>query len=153
MEIKIRKKLRDVFDTIDINKGITIEELVLNYADELPYTVVAAKKDNDLVDLTEVIDSPCSIEFLDIRTQAANLIYQYSLSIIYLKAVKDILGDVNVDIQNSLSKGIFTTIALESALTDEQVADVENRMREIVEADFPFVKEEVSVIEAERRFI
>lgn len=153
MKIKIRKKLRDEFDTIEINKGTTIEELVLKYADELQYTVVAAKKDNNLVDLTEIIDSPCIIEFLDIRTQAANLIYQYSLSLIYLKAVKDILGDVNVDIQNSLSKGLYTTIACDTVLTDEQVADVENRMRQIVDADLPFVKEEVSVSEAERRFI
>lgn len=153
MEIKIRKKLRDEFDTIEINRGITIEELALKFADELPYTVVAAKKDNDLVDLTEVIDKPCRIEFLDIRTQAANLIYQYSLSLVYLKAVKDVLGDVNVDIQNSLSKGLYTTIALDTALTDEQVAAVENRMREITEANLPFVKEEVSVSEAERRFV
>ena len=153
MEIKIRKKLRGEFDTIEINKGMAIEELVLKYAGELPYTVVAAKKDNDLVDLTETIDNPCIIEFLDIRTQAANLIYQYSLSLIYLKAVKDILGDVNVDIQNSLSKGLYTTIACDTVLTDKQVADVENRMRDIVEADLPFVKEEVSVSEAERRFI
>lgn len=153
MEIKIRKELRGEFDTIEINKGMAIEELVLKYAGELPYTVVAAKKDNDLVDLTETIDNPCIIEFLDIRTQAANLIYQYSLSLIYLKAVKDILGDVNVDIQNSLSKGLYTTIACDTVLTDKQVADVENRMRDIVEADLPFVKEEVSVSEAERRFI
>ncbi len=153
MEIKIRKKLRDEFDIIEINRGIAIEELVQKYADELPYTVVAAKKDNDLVDLTEVIDKPCRIEFLDIRTQAANLIYQYSLSLVYLKAVKDVLGDVNVDIQNSLSKGLYTTIALDTALADEQVAAVENRMREITEANLPFVKEEVSVSEAERRFV
>lgn len=70
MEIKIRKELRGEFDTIEINKGMAIEELVLKYAGELPYTVVAAKKDNDLVDLTETIDNPCIIEFLDIRTQA-----------------------------------------------------------------------------------
>ena len=140
MEIKIRKKLRGEFDTIEINKGMAIEELVLKYAGELPYTVVAAKKDNDLVDLTETIDNPCIIEFLDIRTQAANLIYQYSLSLIYLKAVKDILGDVNVDIQNSLSKGLYTTIACDTVLTDKQVDDVEYRMRDFVKADFRFVK-------------
>ena len=52
MEIKIRKELRGEFDTIEINKGMAIEELVLKYAGELPYTVVAAKKYNDLVDLT-----------------------------------------------------------------------------------------------------
>ena len=89
MEIKIRKELRGEFDTIEINKGMAIEELVLKYAGELPYTVVAAKKDNDLVEtITETIDNPCIIEFLDIRTQAANLIYQYSLSLISSQGCK-----------------------------------------------------------------
>ena len=49
MEIKIRKELRGEFDTIEINKGMAIEELVLKYAGELPYTVVAAKKDLSLI--------------------------------------------------------------------------------------------------------
>ncbi len=153
MEIKIKKKLRDEFDKIEIDKDTTIEKLVQKYAEELPFTVVAAKKDNRLVELTETIDTPCSIELLDIRTQAANLIYQYSLSLIYLKAVKDILGNVNVDIQNSLSKGLYTSIGDDMELTDEQIKVIEARMREIVEADMPFVKEEVSVSEAEKRFI
>ena len=82
---------------------------------------------------------------VDMRTQSANLIYQHSLSLIYLKAVSDCLGNgVRVEIQNSLNKGLYTEIKTVKPLTTRQVQQIEERMRQLVDADLPFVKEIVS---------
>ena len=78
------------------------------------------------------------MEFLDMRTQAANLIYQYSLCLIYLKAIWDVLGrDVPVEIQNSLNKGLYTEVKTPRAITEQQVCAVERRMKELVQLDLP----------------
>ena len=74
------------------------------------------------------------------RTQAANLIYEKSLSLIYLKAVEDIFGRIQVDIQNVINKGLYTEVKTPEPITKEQIQEIEKRMREIVDADLPFEK-------------
>ena len=42
------------------------------------------------------------------RTEVATILYQASLSLIYVKAVSDVLGEeANVSIRNSLNKGFL----------------------------------------------
>jgi len=127
---------------VTVEEGTTLESLARKYQDQLPYTVLAAKMDNRIVELTRTIENPCStVEFLDMRDQAANLIYQRSISFLYLKAVRDVLGKVPVNIENSLNKGLYTEVGTPEPITEEQVRKVEQRMRELVEKDIPFKKE------------
>jgi len=141
MKIQLKTSPRGEYREIEIVKGTTIEELYQGIKQELPYIVLSAKVNNRQEDLTYPMEEPCSVELLDMRTQGANLIYQYSLTLLYIKAVRDLFGDVRVEIQNSLNKGLYTEIKTKSPLTEEQVEAVEARMREIVKADVPFVKE------------
>nr|WP_305146553.1 nucleoside kinase [Anaerovorax odorimutans] len=129
---------------IEITSPITIEELLNIHGRDLPYTILAAKVDNKIEELTMKIEKDCHIEFLDMRTQAANLIYQYSLCLIYLKAIEDVLGKVPVEIQNSLNKGLYTEIKTARAVTEPQVRAIEKRMRKLIKEDKPIVKEVVS---------
>lgn len=137
MIIKLKRGPKESEQTVQIQEPITIEELLKQDIQNLPYAILAADVDNKIEELTTVIDRDCHIEFLDMRTQAANLIYQYSLSLIYLKAIQDVLGNVPVEIQNSLNKGLYTEIKTPRAVSEAQVRAVEKRMRELVEADLP----------------
>ena len=148
MKIQLKTAPRGPWEPLEVQKGTTIEEIYKKYEGDLPYKMIAAKVDYKFEDLTYVLDRDCRVELLDMRTQAANLIYQYSLSLIYLKAVSDCLGNVRVEIQNSLNKGIYTEIKTAEPVTEAQVAAVEKRMKEIVAEDMPFVKEVVSREEA-----
>lgn len=152
MRIDLKTEPRGDFEKLELRRGITIEELYKERKEQLPYTVLAAKVDNRFEDLTFRLEKDCRVELLDMRTQAANLIYQYSLSLIYLKAVSDCLGDVGVEIQNSLNKGMYTEIKAGRPITAKEVRTIEKRMHEIVEEDIPFVKEIVSREEAMRIF-
>ena len=143
MEIRIKTSPRSEEVTLDVKKGLKIEDLLALYKDELPFRVLAAKVDNRLEELVMVIKEPCKIEFLDMRNPAANLIYQHSLTLIYLKAVNSVLGNVQVNIRNSINKGIYTTIELPEPVTEEQVRAIEENMRELVAEDIPFVRKSV----------
>ncbi len=140
MEVRLIKGPRTNPIDIDVKCGITIEELIGEVKKELPYTIIAAKVNNKIESLTYRLQRPAELELLDMRNQAANLIYQYSLSLIYLKAIHDILGKVQVEIANSLNKGLFTNIKTMKPITKEDVEKIEKRMREIVTEDIPFVK-------------
>ena len=149
MNIKLKKGPKEPVVDLQLDSPVTIETLLKQYEKELPYTILAAKVDNEVEELTTVLSEDCCVEFLDMRTQAANLIYQYSLCLIYLKAIWDVLGrDVPVEIQNSLNKGLYTEVKTPRAITEQQVCAVERRMKELVQLDLPIQKEKVPWAEA-----
>ena len=144
MKIELKTSPRGDYREIDIAEGTSVETLYRSMEKELAYTVLAAKIENHLEELTCLVERPCKVELLDMRTQDANLIYQYSLTLLYIKAVSDCLGEVRVEVQNSLNKGLYTEIKTKETLTELQVQKIEDRMRVLVEMDLPFEKETVS---------
>ena len=152
MKIKLKLQPRSGVAEVTADAATTLEALYKNYEKELPYTVLAAKVDNEVKSLTAVLDRDCSVEFLDMRTQEANIIYQNSLILLFLKAVSDVLGDVSVDIENSLNRGLYTEIKTPEAITEAQAAAIESRMKELAAADLPLEQENLSVKEAKELF-
>ncbi len=153
MNIKLIKELRAQPEIIDIDRGTPIRTIADKYQGELNYRILAARVDNMTVDLNETLEKEVTVEFLDMRDIATNLIYQHSLSLIYLKAISDVLGKVGVDIKNSLNKGLYTVIKTLKPLSDEDIVSIENRMKEIVEQNIPFVKEVVTREQALQTFV
>lgn len=127
----------------DIQENISAEALLESLHEELPYKVLLCKVDNKYCGLAHIIHRECTVEFLDMRNNEAWLVYQTSLLFLYKKAIQDVLGDVQLDVSNSLNKGLFTTI--KAPITTETVHDIENRMRELVNEKIPIIKEHVSV--------
>lgn len=144
MKVKLKKSAEQDPVEIDVEKGTTLEEIYRRYADDIPFKIIVAKQDNKLEDLTHTVKKPCSIEFLDVRDQAAKLVYQHSLIMVYLKAVEEVMGRNEVEIQNSLSKGLYTEIKSKEPVTQNQIDGVYERMKEIVAADMPYKKIKVS---------
>ncbi|HAQ41064.1 MAG TPA: AAA family ATPase, partial [Clostridiales bacterium] len=50
------------------------------------------------------------IEFLDIKNRDGHRIYVRTLSLIYIKACKDIFKNIDVSIKHSLNKGLYTEL-------------------------------------------
>lgn len=134
---------------IQVEKGTTLEELAAVYQKDLPFRILAAKANNKVVDLNREIEEDAKIVFLDLRNIAVSRIYQNSVSFIYLKAINDVLGNVKVGIENSLHKGLYTEIKTKERLTAKDIKRIEERMREIVEKDIPFVRKRLTRAEVE----
>ena len=153
MKIQLKKELRGQFEEITVERGITIEEIYKGIKDELSYTVLAARVNNKIERLEHRLYNDCRVELLDMRTQEANLIYQNSLCLIYLKAIEDVLGKVDVDIENAINKGLYTEIKSSVPVTAKDIKKIENRMKQLVKADIPFVREKLTKEEAEALFM
>lgn len=148
MKIKLQPQIGAAYEEITMDLPVTVKELADRYQPKLPYTVLLANVDGKDEELTYLLDRDCVVRLLDMRTYSANLVYQHSLSLIYLKAVMDVLGDLSVEIENSLNKGLYTEIKTPEPITEEQIAAVEQRMHELVKADLPIVREVYSRQEA-----
>ncbi|MEG0918649.1 MAG: nucleoside kinase [Anaerovoracaceae bacterium] len=152
INLKIDKDLD--FVTIVVEEGLkTIEDLVNKYKEKVKYPVLAAKVNNKLVALDTPIEEQCEIEFLDIRNQGANLIYQNSLTLIYLRAVEDIVKGAEVSIENSLNKGLYTYISIKGRqITDEEVEEINLRMKELILGDVKINKIKIDRNKAMEKF-
>jgi len=127
----------------------SLESILKKVEKDLPYPVYVAKLDNAYRALTHLCTHDCTIEFLDLRNSQAWLVYQNSLTLLFIKCVHDILGPkVLVTVKNSLNKGLYIT--LNHHLEEEEVRKIEDHMHEIVEKDLPIVKEHYNKYEAIR---
>lgn len=142
--MKYNAKITNLKDrVIEFEDCVKVEDLLKQVQDELPYKVFLAKLDNAYRALTHITEHNCEIEFLDLRNQEAWLVYQNSLVLIFIKAVHDVFGKgVRVTVNNSLNKGLFITSTYK--FTDEDIESIKARMRELVEADIPIVKEHLT---------
>ena len=137
MEIRLILNNGRKTELINTDRPVTGEELVSRYGQNAEYRILAMRVDNVTRELTSVINGDCQVQLLDMRDHGANLVYQRSVSLIYLKAVKDILGDVRVEIDNSLNKGVYTEIRLPSAVSVQQVKAISDRMQQLIDEDVP----------------
>lgn len=152
MKIELKKDLRDEFREITVERGTSLEKIYKDMAEQFPYTVLAARVNNKIEGLNYKVYRECRVEFLDMRTQAANLIYQNSLILIYLKAVETVLGKVDVDVQNAINKGLYTEINCDGSISAKEVRAIERAMRRLVDDDVAFVRDELTKEEATARF-
>lgn len=150
MKILLRLPMEAELKELNIEGEIFVKELADKYQSELDYTVLIARVNGKDEELTYKLEDDSVVELLDMRTHSANLAYQHSLSLIYLKAVMDVLGDFAVEIENSLNKGLYTEIKTKEPVTQKQVELIEERMKEIRAKNLPIVREVYSREEAVR---
>ena len=141
MEIMLKIRPGEEPRRIIRNGPAALEELAEEFAAELPYTVMLAKVNGKYEELTFVPEEDSEVALLDIRNHSADLAYQNSLCLLYLKSVMDVMGKVTVRIDNSLNKGLYTEIDSEQPVTETQVEQIENRMRELAAEDIAIVRE------------
>ncbi|MEE3362588.1 MAG: hypothetical protein VZQ84_03395 [Anaerovoracaceae bacterium] len=138
MKIEIRNAADREFRTVTVRKGQTIESVVKSLDEKPPHEVLAAKKDNRVVPLTNVLNSHCRVELLDGTTVIGNQTYQHGLTMMYLYCIEKVIGRVRVEIQNSLNKGIYTEIFTEKPVTAQQIDEIEKAMKQLAKDDVPF---------------
>lgn len=88
------------------------------------------------------------IEFIDIRDRDGQRIYVRTLTLIYIKACKDIFSDIDVCIVNSLNKGLYTELEHKHLVNKQQLENIRKRMQEIIQAKRPIKSRTMKVEEA-----
>ena len=90
---------------------------------------------------------PKVIEFFDILDIDGQRLYRRSLKFIFIKAVADILPQLNVNIEHSISKGIYCEFKTKEGEdykpTLQQINDIKERMKIIVKNNLPFERREM----------
>lgn len=125
----------------DFPSGISVIDIINEYKKDLEHEILSCRINNKNERLDTLIVKECSVDLLDMRNAYANMVYQNSLTFLYIAAIKEVIGTgISTTIENSLSKGLFTTIHTGN-ITDEVVKKIEDKMHEMVEKDIPIVEQ------------
>ena len=122
----------------DVPMGSSLEELIEVFGVKMPHLIANAKVNNKTESLAYRIYRPKRIEYVDISNSSAMRTYVRSLCFILAKAVDDLFPDAQIIIEHSVSNGYYFQIDAGQIVGKEQLDNIRNRMREIVDADIPF---------------
>ena len=122
--------LIDLYDTVKGRVGLegdAVCVLVNNKVEDLHYPVFAPKH----------------IEFVDITSNTGYRVLTRSLCMVLYKALNDLYPGKRLCIQHSISYGHYCQIKHEEEfLTVEVIAQLKQRMTEIIDEDIPFLRRE-----------
>jgi len=131
--------------------GTTAKE-VLQECGVAQTDVFAVLIDGDPADLSTPLKHSASLEPVTFSSPEGKEIYRHSSTHIMAQAVKDVFPSAKVTIGPALEEGFYYDFAFERPFTPEDLEKIEARAHEIMKANFPVKRLEMSKEEAIRFF-
>ena len=113
---------------------------------------VAVRVNGDLWDLTRPIEDDAAVEIITRATDEGRELLRHDAAHVLAEAVKEIWPDTQVTIGPAIENGFYYDFSREEPFTDEDLATMEARMRDIVDRNEMIVREEWDRDDAVRFF-
>ena len=135
-------------------EGMALIDILPSFGVESKYPIIAAKVNNVTQGLKYRVFNSRKVEFMDYTTYIGRSVYCNSLCFLLCKAARDVFPGCRVVLRRPISKGYFCSVTKEdnTVLTYEDLDKITSRMKELVDADMPFRRHEVTVDEAIKIF-
>jgi len=129
--------------------GTPLEAYIKAAEPAWPLPVMAALIDDELRELTYHIERDVEVTPLSMAHWDGSRVYRRSLTFLLLVAVHELFPEAQINIDHSVTfGGFFCEVTGRQNFTPDELAQIEARMRQIVEADAPISKERVPLREA-----
>lgn len=106
--------------------------------------ILAAKVNGALVDLSTALQDNALVEPVTFASPDGKEVYRHSSTHIMAQAVKDVFPSVQLTIGPALEDTFYYDFAFERPFTPEDLEKIEARAQEIIKADRPFSRREMS---------
>ncbi|HMG25384.1 MAG TPA: threonine--tRNA ligase [Acidimicrobiia bacterium] len=135
-------------------RGVTAAEIAQSIGKRLAKDAIAGKVDGDWVDLDRPIDHDAAVTVITPDTADGREVLRHSTAHVMAQAVTDLFSGARYAIGPAIADGFYYDFELpgDRHFTEDDLGRIEERMREIVAADEPFVREEVNRDEGLRLF-
>lgn len=110
--------------------------------------VVAVKINGEARDLSSPIDSQAEMEPVYLDSEEGLDILRHSTSHVMAMAVKELFPGVKVTIGPSIENGFYYDFDYKRPFKEEDLPKIEEKMEELVKADLPFTRQEMTSLEA-----
>ena len=124
--------------------GKTVREILSPRCGNDLTSAVAARVAGKIVDLSHPVEEDAKIELIDISSADGLGVLRHSISHIMAQAVQEIFEGVKVTIGPSIEDGFYYDFEYSDTFTPEDLDRIEKKMHEIISADYPFIRREIS---------
>lgn len=124
--------------------GINAYQAAGLISEGLARNALIARVDGELVDLAYVLRQDCSLEILTFKDEEGREAYRHTAAHILAQAVKSIFPTAQLAIGPAIKNGFYYDFDFSSPVTLEDFEKIEKEMNDIIKADFPIERVEVS---------
>lgn len=132
--------------------GITPKEILAGLGRSLAEKALVAKFNDAIIDFNRPLRINGRIQFLTWEDEEGMQVYWHSTSHIMAHAIKEIFPEAQFGVGPPIESGFYYDIDVDSKLNAEQLERIEAKMREIIAADQPFMREDTTKVEAVKLF-
>jgi threonyl-tRNA synthetase len=110
--------------------------------------IVAAKVNGALQDLSSAVEDGAELETVYVQSDEGTEILRHSTSHVMAMAVKELFPGVRVTIGPAIENGFYYDFDYDRPFREDDLPLIEEKMKEIVQADLPFARKEIGRQEA-----
>ena len=125
----------------DLPKGMTLTEII-TLQGKADKKYIAGKVNGQMRDLSFPIVESAEVEFISIDSEKALDILRHSTSHIMAQAVQEVFKGAKVAIGPAIENGFYYDFDYTRPFTIEDLEAIENKMQEIIDRNYPFVRDE-----------
>lgn len=130
-----------------VNEGSTASDIAKKISDGLFKKAVAAKINNNIVDLSTMVKDNQEVKILTIDTEETLDILRHSTSHIMAQAVQNIYKDAKIAIGPTIENGFYYDFYIPNhTLSPEDLPKIEEEMNSIIKSGQIFVRKQVDDI-------
>ncbi len=130
--------------TLEIAEGSTAKQVAERIGAGLAKAAVAAKVDDRLVDLTTPIANSPRLQIVTPKDKEGLNVMRHSCAHVMAEAICSLWPQTRLVYGPTVEDGFYYDIDLDEPIRPDDFPRIEARMREIVEADKPIVRQEMS---------
>jgi len=147
-QIKLKDREPEVIEAESLTAFDALKQLKVKRIED----VVAVRLNGEVRDIGVPLDGAAELEPIYVDSPEGLEILRHSTSHVMAMAVKELFPGVKVTIGPAIEDGFYYDFDYERPFREEDLPKIEEKMAEIIKADYPFQRKEVSKEEAVRFF-
>ena len=136
----------------EFDQPITVDEVAKDIGSGLAKATVAGKVNGNLVDASDLISEDCNLEIVTINDPEGLEIVRHSCAHLFAHALKQIHPTAQMAIGPVIKDGFYYDIKLDKSLSDDDLVEIEKRMKQLAKTKYDVVKEVVTKEKAVNTF-
>jgi len=128
----------------EYERGISVSDILKDVDSRSRDDAVAARINGEIADLSKVLDGNSEIEILTFDSEEGRKVFWHSTSHVMAQAVQDLFPEVKLAIGPSIEQGFYYDFDKNEPFTPDDLEKIENKMEQIIKADHPFKRIELS---------
>lgn len=136
----------------EYEKGTTLLDIAKDISGRLGKEALAASIDGRLVDLGVPLDRDAQVEFFTFDSEEGRQVFRHSTSHVLAQAVQRLYPGTKLAIGPAIAEGFYYDFDSPETFTPEKLAKIEAEMENIIKADLPFSRFDLSREESLDKF-